>query len=164
MPDRPVRTLDDIDRQIVALLQQDGRLPLNDVAARVGVARSTAYTRFDRLRAEGVLTGFTATVDPAALGYSTAALILVNVDQRAWRSVREHLSALPGVEYVAATSGAFDFVVLVRVADVAALRDVVLGRLHALPEVRATQTVLVLDELHRPVAPAPARRFDHRTV
>jgi DNA-binding Lrp family transcriptional regulator len=145
-----VRPPDEIDRRILATLVEDGRCSVNELAARAGVSRATAYARFERLRGDGVITAFRAEVDPGALGYTIAAMILVNVDQGDWSSVREQLAELPGFEYLAVTSGGFDFVVIVRVADVATLRDVVLYRLHRIAAVRSTQTVFVLDEERRP--------------
>jgi Lrp/AsnC family leucine-responsive transcriptional regulator len=141
--------IDEIDRRIVAELVRDGRVAVNELAGRAGVSRATAYTRFDRLQAEGVITGFTAVVDPEALGYTITAMILVNVEQGNWSQVREQLVQLPGFEYLAVTSGGFDFVVIVRVSDIASLRDVVLHRLHRIKAVKSTQTVFVLDEERR---------------
>jgi DNA-binding Lrp family transcriptional regulator len=85
-------------------------------------------------------------VDAARIGLPVTAPILVNVEQSNWRAVRDELMALPGLEYLAFTSGGFDMVLLVRVPDVVALRDVVLVRLHGSPHVRSTQTIFVLDE------------------
>ncbi len=150
-PADPSVTLDDVDRRIVAALIDDGRLSINELASRVGVSRATAYARLDRLRANGVITGFTAKVDPAKVGYGVAALILVNVEQNEWRAARDELLDLPGVEYLAFTSGGFDMVALVRVPSIEALRDVVLDRLHGATHVRSTQTVFVLDEQRRQV-------------
>lgn len=147
----PPTVLDDVDRRIVSALVDDGRMSVNELASRVGVSRATAYSRLDRLRAEGVITGFTATVDPAKVGHGVAALILVNVEQNEWRAARDELLHLPGVEYLAFTSGGFDMVALVRVASIEALRDVVLDRLHGATHVRSTQTVFVLDEQRRHV-------------
>jgi DNA-binding Lrp family transcriptional regulator len=141
--------IDEIDRRIVTELTRDGRVAVNELANRAGVSRATAYTRFDRLQAEGVITGFTAVVDPEALGYTITAMILVNVEQGNWSQVREQLVQLPGFEYLAVTSGGFDFVVIVRVSDIASLRDVVLHRLHRIKAVKSTQTVFVLDEERR---------------
>jgi DNA-binding Lrp family transcriptional regulator len=130
----------------LAALQRDGRISVNELAAEVSVSRATAYQRLERLRAAGVIKGFTAVVDPAAVGLTIAALILANVEQHAWRGAREKLRHLPGLQYLAMTTGGFDFALLVRVADVETLRDVVLDRLQGMPEVRSTQTVFVLDE------------------
>ena len=141
--------MDEIDQRILAELVRDGRVAVNELAKRAGVSRATAYARFDRLQNAGVITGFTAVVDPDALGYTITAMILVNVEQGDWSDVREQLVHLPGFEYLAVTSGGFDFLVLVRVKDVASLRDVVLHRLHRIAAVKSTQTVFVLDEEHR---------------
>jgi DNA-binding Lrp family transcriptional regulator len=140
------RALDATDRQLLTALQRDGRMSVNELAAGVSVSRATAYQRLERLRAAGVIKGFTAVVDPAAVGLTIAALILANVEQNAWRAAREKLRHLPGLQYLAMTTGGFDFALLVRVADVETLRDVVLDRLQGMPEIRSTQTVFVLDE------------------
>lgn len=139
--------LDETDLAIVAALVEDGRLSVNELARRVNVSRATAYARLDRLRAGGVITGFTAVVDHARLGLALAALILLNVDQHSWRELAEELRRIPGFEYLALTSGEFDMVLLVRVPDVAALRDVVLVQLNSLPQIRTTRTIFVLDEV-----------------
>lgn len=133
---------------MLAELARDGRISVNELARRANVSRATAYTRFDKLRESGAIRAFTVDVDPGALGYGIAALILVNVEQQSWRAARDELLHLPGLEYVALTSGGFDFAVLVRVPDVDALRDVVLVRLQGMPQIRSTQTIFVLDE-HR---------------
>ena len=139
-------TLDSTDRRIVELLTADGRMSVNELAVRAHVSRATAYARLERLRSDGVITGFTATVDPAKVGYAVAALVLVNVEQSMWREVREEVLRLPGLEYLAFTSGGFDLVLLVRLPAIADLRDVVLVRLHDIPGIRTAQTIFVLDE------------------
>jgi DNA-binding Lrp family transcriptional regulator len=141
-------SLDTVDREIIALLTADGRMSVNELATRAHVSRATAYARLERLQAGGVITGFTVTVDPDKLGYSVAALVLVNVDQSRWREIREAVVQLPGLEYMAFTSGGFDLVLLVRLPDIGDLRDVVLVRLHDIPGIRSAQTIFVLDEAH----------------
>ena len=61
---------------MLALLLDNGRLSINELAAKANVSRATAYNRFDRLRANGVVTGFTAVVDPDQVGLDVAALVL----------------------------------------------------------------------------------------
>lgn len=144
-------TLDDIDRRLLAVLLDDGRVSVNELARRANVSRATAYSRFDRLRERGVITGFHAAVDREVVGLTVTALVLVNVEQRAWKNSLEELGALPGVDHVALTSGTFDFALMVRVPDVGTLRDVLLVRLQGMRQVRSTQTVFVLDERHQPL-------------
>ena len=157
--------LDETDRHIVGALVADGRMSVNTLAEQVGVSRATAYSRLERLQESGVITGFRAVVDPAKAGLPVAALILANVEQHAWQEARDELLRLPGLEYLAFTSGGFDMVLLVRVPDVVSLRDVVLVKLHGSRHVRSTQTIFVLDENRLPATPrgdggarrAPAR-------
>jgi DNA-binding Lrp family transcriptional regulator len=138
--------LDNTDRRIINELVIDGRLSVNALAERANVSRATAYGRLKKLIDSGVITRFSAVVDAAKVGLPIAALILVNVEQHNWQMARDELTTLPGLEYLAFTSGGFDMVLLVRVPDVVALRDVVLVRLHGSPHVRSTQTIFVLDE------------------
>lgn len=138
--------LDAVDRHLIELLIADGRCSVNELAKRAGVGRATAYQRLSRLRTQGVIEGFTVRVDPRALGLRISALLLVNVEQQAWRDVRPQLLALPGAEWLGATAGEFDFALLVRAPDVETLRDVVLERVQSIPGVRASETVLLLDD------------------
>jgi DNA-binding Lrp family transcriptional regulator len=138
--------LDAVDRLIVDVLRADGRLSVNELAARANVSRATAYQRLTRLRDTGVIRRFTVDVDPRKLGLPLAALVLVNVVQHAWREVGDRLRRLPGVEWLALSTGSFDYVLLVRAPDVDHLRDVILDGLQSMPEVQSAQTLLLLDE------------------
>jgi len=146
---RPPVPVDRIDRRILELLRDDGRLPVAALAERAGISRANAYTRLERLRNEGVIRGFAASVDVGRLGLGIAALVLIAGRQPAWRELRDELLHMPEVEYCAFTTGEYDALVLVRVPDVETLRDVILERLQSSPAVRATQTIFVLDEVVR---------------
>ena len=141
-----MRPLDDLDRQMIDELRRDGRMSVPALAERIGIARATAYTRFDRLVADGVIRGFTAIVDPVRLGMNVAALVMINVAQESWREAHAQLAELPGVEWVGLATGPFDIALLVRCEDLNRLRDVVLVQLHAVPAVTSAQTVVLLDE------------------
>lgn len=146
---RPVVALDKTDRRILELLRDDGRLPVAALAEKAGISRANAYTRLERLRGEGVIRGFSASVDSRRLGLGIAALILIAGRQPSWRTLREDLLHMPEIEFCAFTTGEYDALVLVRVPDVETLRDVILERLQSMPTVRSTQTVFVLDEVVR---------------
>ena len=131
---------------MIEALRADSRQSVNDLAAAANVSRATAYQRLARLREAGVIRRFTIDVDPHKVGLPIAALILVSVVQHAWRGVGDQLRMLPGVEWLALSTGSFDYVLLVRAPDIAHLRDVVLDRLQAISEIQSTQTMLLLDE------------------
>ena len=146
-PARRSATLDEIDAAIVAALRADGRLSMRALAERLHISRANTYTRVQRLEREQVITGYTATVDPYRCGYDVAAYVYVKVDQHSWKDLRRRILELPGVEHGALVSGEHDIVLLVRTRDTAALRDLVLNELQAIPSVLATRTELVFDEL-----------------
>ena len=148
--------LDEIDRRIVVLLQEDGRLAVNELARRASIGRATAYARLEGLRARGVITGYRAEVDPVAAGNALAAYVFVDVEQQRWTQARAALVELPGLVHLSLTRGAHDAVLLVRCPDIDHLRDVVLNRLHEIPEVRSAQTLFILDEERLPPLAPPA--------
>jgi DNA-binding Lrp family transcriptional regulator len=139
--------LDDVDQRVVETLRQDGRISVHELAARVNVSRATAYQRLARLRDAGVIRRFTVDVDHRQLGWPIAALVLVNVIQHSWREVGDHLRRLPGVDWLALSTGSFDYVLLVRAQDVDHLRDVILDGVQSISGVQSAQTLLLLDEL-----------------
>ncbi|PSK96468.1 AsnC family transcriptional regulator [Murinocardiopsis flavida] len=148
--------LDEVDHQILALLRADGRMSIRTVAERSHISRANAYSRLDRLRSEGVIRGFAAIVDPEKCGRGLSAYVSVRIEQHSWEVFREYLRHIPEVDHAALVSGDVDLLLLVRVADAAALRTFVLERLQRIPEVRSTQTMFILDEPDiRPDAASP---------
>jgi DNA-binding Lrp family transcriptional regulator len=138
--------LDDVDRAILRELEADGRLSMRTLAERVSVSRSNVYTRVERMIADGVITGFSARIDPVRTGLGTAAYVLLTIEQHSWREVAARLREVPYLEHLAFVGGDVDLVMLVRTPDNVILRDVVLARIHAIPGVRSTRTWLIFDE------------------
>jgi DNA-binding Lrp family transcriptional regulator len=153
-------TLDDVDLALLAALRDDGRASVNALAATVGVSRATAYSRLSRLESTGVITGYSARIDPSRAGVGIDAVILLNGGQSSAEPLRALLPTLPFVEQAYYVTGSADVVLVVRVSDVEELRDLVLTKIRDLPGIRATQTLLVLDQVvDRPfVLPAAATR------
>jgi DNA-binding Lrp family transcriptional regulator len=139
-------SLDDIDLRIVDALRADGRLSVRALAEEVRISRANAYARLERLTSTGVITGFSATVDPVRLGLSTSAYITLSVRQNSWRDLKARLRDIPEVRHMALVGGDFDVILLVRAADNAALRRVVLDQLQAVPGVLATRTFLIFED------------------
>jgi DNA-binding Lrp family transcriptional regulator len=142
--------LDDVDRRVIAALQADGRLSVRALAEQVNISRAAAYARLERLTSTGVITGFTATVDPARVGLGTSAYVTMSVRQRAWRGLRDQLRSIPEVRHFALVGGEFDVILLVRAADNDALRKVILERLQAIPGVLSTRTSLIFEDIENP--------------
>lgn len=138
--------MDDVDRRLLDVLREDARASVRDLADRVGISRANAYARITRLREDGVLRRFTVDVDPRALGLGLPAYVHVRIKQNSWKSFRDKVVTLDEAAHVALVAGDFDCVLLVRTRDADHLRELVLGRIQALPEVVATQTVLIFEE------------------
>ena len=149
---RSVRLLDDLDRLILSELIRDARTSIRSLAERVHISRANAYARVDRLVADGVITGFTAQIDHERAGLGTSAYVSLSIEQNSWREVSARLGRLLYVEHVWMLGADFDVLVLVRAPDNAALRDLVLDRIQAIPGVQTTRTWLVFDELQGPGA------------
>lgn len=146
---RPV-ALDDTDRAIVDALREDGRLSMRSLAEQLHISRASAYTRVERLVDEGVITGYTVTIDPERYGFGISAYVYLKISQHSWKAVRDRILHIPEVWHGALVSGDNDLVLLVRTQDAASMRDLVLNTFQTMPDVVATQTVLILDELSGP--------------
>lgn len=151
LPPAPARqlALDNVDRSIIAALTIDGRMSMRSLAERTHVSRAGIYSRVTRLEELGIITGYTAVIDPHQLGFGVSAYIYLRIAQQSWKAVRERITAIDEVEHAALISGDDDLALLVRTVDAASLRDLVLNRLQTMPDVLSTKTVLILDELPR---------------
>ncbi len=138
---------DDIDRGIVACLRRDGRATFAEVGAAVGLSAPAAKRRVDRLLAAGAISGFTAIVDPQALGWDTEAYVEVSYNGVVSPSrLRADYTAIPEVVSAWTVSGVADAVVHVLARDVRHL-EATIQRIRALPDVTGTQTEIVLSRL-----------------
>ncbi len=142
--------LDETDRRIVDALRVNSRISMRALAAALHISRANAYTRVARLERDGVITGYTAIVDPQRYGHTLSAYVYLKVRQQSWKVLQERLLDIAEVDHASLVSGEHDIVLLVRTRDMAALRDLVLVRLQDMPEVLSSQTELIFDEM--PVA------------
>jgi DNA-binding Lrp family transcriptional regulator len=139
--------LDNTDRAIIAELVHDGRTSIRALAEKLHISRANAYSRISRLRASGTIRGFTTRLDPPKMGLATTAYVSLTLDQNTWRTVSERLREIPCIESFALVGGDYDVLALVRAADNAELRRIVLEQIQDIPGVRSTRTWLVFDEV-----------------
>lgn len=138
--------LDEVDERILELLRRDGRASMTAVADAVHISRANAYARVNRLVDTGVISGFSARIDPVKAGLHASAYVSLAVDQTSWQDVRERLAAIRGIEHIALVGGDTDVLLLVRARDNSDLRRVVLEELQAIPAVKSTRTALVFED------------------
>lgn len=145
-PEVPAQ-LDDVDRKIIGELTKDGRMSVTQVAENVHISRAHAYSRIARLTDDGVITKFTALVDPIRAGLTSSAYVTLKVSQHSWRELREQLRSIPEVHHIALVGGDFDVILLVRAVDNVDLRRVIFDQLQSMPGVLDTQTFLVFEDV-----------------
>ena len=138
--------LDEIDHRILALLQRDARASMSEIARDAHVSRATAYARVNRLVETGVITGFSAQIDPVKAGLHSSAYVTLSVDQAPWQELRDQLVKIPEVAHIALVGGEVDLLLLVRARDNHDLRRVVLEQLQSIPSVRSTKTWLIFED------------------
>jgi DNA-binding Lrp family transcriptional regulator len=139
--------LDETNLRILAELRQNGRISMASLAEKVDVSRANVYTRVEGLIADGVITGFTAVVDPTKAGLGICALVFVTVHPQEWEPFREKIAVMPDIESCRVTTGEHDAMLVIRAPEVGAIHDFVIGVIAALSEVKSVETVLVLDEV-----------------
>jgi Lrp/AsnC family leucine-responsive transcriptional regulator len=144
--------MDQIDRQLLTALLTDGRATYQDLGERVRLSPNTVAERVKRLQREGVLTGFHAGLDPAALGRPLTLLIDVRIREGVSRATFEkRLAALPQAVSAAHITGEYDYELRV-VCENAAEIETVIDRLKEDHGVRELRSRMVLGEV--PLGPA----------
>ncbi|WP_147651426.1 Lrp/AsnC family transcriptional regulator [Vulcaniibacterium gelatinicum] len=148
--------LDRIDFALLRLLRKNARLPNKDLAAKAGIAPSTALERVRRLRESRAILGFHAEIAPEAVGIGLQALIAVRLTRHSRDLVdgfHDHLLRLPEVLAFYHLAGADDFLVHVGVRDSGHLRDFALTAFTQRPEVAHIETRLIFEFRRNPELP-----------
>lgn len=155
-PVRASSALDAVDLVLLDELARDGRMTNSALAAAAGIAPSTCLGRVRNLMERGVIRGFHADIDPAALGRDLQAMIAVRVHSEARSHLAEfgrQLAAVPEVENVYFIAGADDYLIHVATASSDALRRFVLDHLSAHPAVASTETILIFEHIQAAGSP-----------
>ena len=150
--------LDDIDKRIVSALQAEGRLPIVDLADRVGLSATPCQRRVKRLEEEGVITRYAALISPAAMGVGLQALVEITLDDHSEKTVDAFEAAIRArTEVVAcyAVTGDMDFLVHVLVPDLASFSEFALKSLLRMPGVKNTRSSFIMQAVKSDLAWAP---------
>jgi len=145
--------LDETDRAILEVLSTDARISNARLAERVGVAPSTALQRVRQLREGGVLRGFHAEIDLAALGRPLQAMVAVRLtvhNREQIETFTTNVRQLPGVLTVFHLAGATDYLVWLAAADAQDLREFVVEHLASDPAVAHAETSLIYEHRRGP--------------
>jgi Lrp/AsnC family transcriptional regulator, leucine-responsive regulatory protein len=135
--------MEEIDRQIVALLAGDGRMSFTELARRTGLSVSAAHQRVRRLEKRGVIRGYAALIEPGDLGLPLTAFVSIKpFDPAAPDDVPQRLAHLSSIEACHSVAGEESYILKVRVASPTALEDL-LQQIRAAAGV-STRTTVVL--------------------
>lgn len=155
-PNNSPPPLDDVDRVLLQALTADARLANNRLAARAGVAPSTALARVKSLVDRRVIRRFTVEVEPSAVGRPVQAIVAVRLrshDRAQIDRVMRLLPSLPEVVQSFHVAGDDDWLLHVAVASAEALRDFVLDHLTVYEAIIHTRTTLVFSHDHGHTGP-----------
>ncbi len=155
-------SLDPIDLRIIALLQEDARMPNAEVGRRLGLVASAIFQRLRKLQVMGVIQGCEARIDPRTVGLGLAAFVFVKADERVGNlGAALRLAKLPEVQEVHHVAGEDCYLVKVRVADTAELGRLLREKVGSIGSVRSTRTTIVLETIKEtgrlPLRPARRR-------
>lgn len=134
----------DKDRALIGLLTANGRMPVAEIAAKLGVSRATAQARLARLERDGIIKGYTVVLgDGAETPTDLTAIVLVELDVRKQPAVIAELRTSPEIVSCHSMSGQFDLMINVRAANARRLDDT-LDWIAAIDGVRRTMSSILL--------------------
>ena len=147
--------LDRIDRAILEELQRDGRLPITELAQRVGLSTSPCSERVRRLEREKVILGYHARVDPEALGRGLLVFVELTLSSKSsqtFEAVRQALLLEPRVIECHLISGSFDYLVKARLSAMREDRDLLGQILRQIPVPAQSNSYVVMEEIKEGLA------------
>ena len=152
--------MDGTDRKILALIQEDGRMSVTELAARVGLSVSPCHRRLRELERTGVIRGYRALIDPNALGLPFEALVFVTMhqeDRDTLLAFESRVAAIPNVVEAQRLFGDPDYLLRVVTSDLSAYQRLQDDKLSALPGVmRMTSTLVMKRVVNDRALPADA--------
>jgi DNA-binding Lrp family transcriptional regulator len=138
-----MNNIDDTDRELLALLRHDARMPVATLAAKLKVARGTVQNRMKRLERDGVIVGYTVRVKPQAEAHRIRALMTIVVEGNRGAEVLHALRGHPNVTGLHSTNGRWDLIAELR-ADSLEAFDRALGNIRLIDGIASTETSLLL--------------------
>ncbi len=136
--------INDIDHQIIGFLQEDGRIPLAQIAKQLGVSTGMVRLRYQRLVEKGVLQ-VVAITNPMLVGQSKMAFIGIKADGHRLREIAEEVSAFEEVIYLVLLTGSYDLMAEVVCSDKNHLLNFLTNKLYKVEGIRDSETFMFLD-------------------
>lgn len=152
--------LDQFDLRILEELSENGRIPVTELAQKVGLSKTPCQTRLKRLVNEGYIQGFRAAINPEKLGLDHIAFTTVKLSDTREKALQEFNIAvrkIREVEECHMIASSFDYLLKVRTPDIKRYRLVLGEKISSLPNVASTSTFVVMESVkdNRPVRVYP---------
>jgi Lrp/AsnC family leucine-responsive transcriptional regulator len=147
--------IDRIDRKILDALQREGRLPITELAERVGLSASPCGERVRRLERSGVIQGYHARLNPEAMGRSLLVFVELTLSSKStevFEKMRRELLAEPRVLECHLVSGPFDYLIKARLAAMREYRDLLGQILRKVPVPAQSNSYVVMEEIKESLA------------
>ena len=144
------RMLDKLDRHILRILQEEGRISMKDLGERVGLSVTPCIERVKRMERDGVISGYYARVDPAALGATLLVFVEITLNQKsatAFEQFRREVLRIPEVQECHLVSGDFDYLIKARIHQMAEYRKLLGDMLLSLPGAAQSKSYVVMEEI-----------------
>ena len=145
-----MKDLDKIDLKILKLLQQNARIPMTELAEKVGLSTTPVTERVKRLERDSIISGYHARLNPHAVGQSL--LVFVEIKLRAksgniFEDFRREVTRIPQILECHLVSGEYDYLIKVRLPDISAYRDMLGNILLQLPAAAESRSYVVMEEV-----------------
>ncbi|RDU97044.1 Lrp/AsnC ligand binding domain-containing protein [Trinickia dinghuensis] len=147
---QPIRKLDKLDRKILKVLQEDGRIAMKDLAERVGLTVTPCIERVKRMERDQVITGYYARVDPAQLGAALLVFVEITLGNKSgnmFDQFRREVQKIPEVLECHLVSGEFDYLIKARIGEMADYRKLLGDILLQLPGAVQSKSYVVMEEI-----------------
>lgn len=140
--------LDRFDAAILRALSADGRMPVTELARRIGLTKTPTQARVKRLEEIGVIAGYRAVLNPIRMGLAHVAFVEVRLSdtrEAALQAFNKAVRAVPEIEECHMMAASFDYLMKVRTADINDFRRVLGERISSLPHVASTSTFVAME-------------------
>ncbi|NRF70440.1 Lrp/AsnC family transcriptional regulator [Aquincola sp. S2] len=151
--------MDKLDRDILAVLQTDARISLQELSKRVGLSSSPCWTRIRRMEESGVIEGYTVRVNPQAVNLAETVIVQVTLDSHSDEALfafGRALADIPEVLEALLVSGDYDYILRIAVSDTRDYERLLRERLYKIPGLRHSKSSFVLRSLKQ--SPLPLHR------
>ena len=145
-----MQTLDNIDKNILRILQNDGRISIVNLAERVGLTKTPCLTRLRRLEKTGYIDGYQARINPHKVNQSYLVYVqikLENTTSQTLRNFNQAAKATPDIMSCHMLSGGYDYLLKIRTRDMASYRELLGDVIASLPGVLTTASFPVMEEV-----------------